>query len=602
MGLELDFTTFVLVCVAMSSGALSVMFALGLCLDREWIAGREWGRVVSLAAFIAQSAVLLASEAHPLVVSAVVFAFTAMSLPRANLKLLVSSTIAAVLSCVNLTGWLVVRSQEGFRDPSAVLVAFSLTLGLLSVLVMGLGTSRHFSPLTRATILMAGRRDVVFMISNLMLACLWLSVKPGARTILLSLGLALSVITIVRASGLKSGQRLLSVTAGVVLVAAVSYAPVQISDESIAPVQTGSVAASPYGVDFDKCASITTDYLGQKDCYSEYFIQKTDSIGVDGTLDLLVKIHQDNVNGRSFLNHCHEVLHDIAKSAAQKYGVEKLFGSWVVTCTGGFAHGVLSEYVHGQSWEKVRREFPTFCDNMTKKVVSAIVAKGKPEPTDTGWIDWNCNHMIGHIAYENNRDNVPETAKLCLSWPVGDTQWRNCGAGMFMEYYLDMTRNLNGVSLPKDANEIHSLCRKLDPDIQEPCYNESGAAVWQYNSGTAAGAFGLCKQLVPAGEMLDACYSGVSRMVTVANGFVPSKMNAACISGSEVDPKARDLCGNEVAGSLVMETDAPDEAMNTCNTVVITEDLHAKCVERVQSVAKQIDGSGLGGSTGAVSE
>jgi hypothetical protein len=239
---------------------------------------------------------------------------------------------------------------------------------------------------------------------------------------------------------------------------------------------------------------------------------------------------------------------------------------------------------------------------MTKKVVSAIVAKGNPAPSDTGWIDWNCNHMIGHIAYENNRNNVPETAKLCLSWPVGDTKWRNCGAGMFMEYYLDMTRNLNGVSLPQDPNEIHSLCRKLDPDIQEPCYNESGAAVWQYNSGTAAGAFALCKKLVPEGEMLDACYSGVSRMVTVANGFVPSRMNAACISGAEVDAKARDLCGNEVAGSLVMETNAPDEAMNTCNTVVLTEELHKKCVERVESVAKQIEGSGLGGGTGAVSE
>ena len=107
-----------------------------------------------------------------------------------------------------------------------------------------------------------------------------------------------------------------------------------------------------------------------------------------------MKVHQDNVNGRSFLNHCHEVLHDIAKSAAKKYGVEELFGSWVVTCTGGFAHGVLSEYVHGQSWDKVKEGFPTFCDNMTKKVVAAIVKKGKPEPSDNGWIDWNCNHMI----------------------------------------------------------------------------------------------------------------------------------------------------------------------------------------------------------------
>jgi hypothetical protein len=51
-----------------------------------------------------------------------------------------------------------------------------------------------------------------------------------------------------------------------------------------------------------------------------------------------------------------------------------------------------------------------------------------------------------------------------------------------------------------------------------------------------------------------------------------------------------------------METNAPEEALNTCATVVVSEELNRKCVERVNSVSSQIDNSGLGGGTGAVSE
>jgi hypothetical protein len=602
MVLELDITTLLLMVPALVVSCLSVLYALGYALDDTWEQGREWSRVVSFGASVATGAVLVRSEMHALVLAAGLLSVAAFLTPRSSSRWRAANAVMSFGGCTSLIGWLVLRTQGGLNDPAVILASVMLSLGCVSLVVLGAGTGAVFTPVVRATLLKIARHNLGVLVAILVVPCLWLAVRPGGQRLLLSVGLVLGSLTVVKVTQLRTGQRVLPMLSIVALVASVSYIPAKAVDREYGGTQLGAVAASPYGEAFDKCALITTDYLGQKDCYSEYFVERTDELGVDGTLDLLVKVHQDNVNGRSFLNHCHEVLHDIAKSAAKKYGVEELFGSWVVTCTGGFAHGVLSEYVHGQSWDKVKEGFPTFCDNMTKKVVAAIVKKGKPEPSDNGWIDWNCNHMIGHIAYENNRDNVPETAKLCLSWPVGDTQWRNCGAGMFMEYYLDMTRNLNGVSLPQDPSDIHALCRQLDPDIQEPCYNESGAAVWQYNSGTAAGAFGLCKKLIPVGEMLEACYSGVSRMVTVANGFVPSKMNAACISGAEVDSVARDLCGNEVAGSLVMETNAPDEALNTCATVVVSEELNKKCVERVNSVSNQINGSGLGGGTGAVSE
>jgi hypothetical protein len=375
-----------------------------------------------------------------------------------------------------------------------------------------------------------------------------------------------------------------------------------IVEPPLATLIPGASAASSYGSDFDKCAQLASQFLKQKDCYSSYFVGQANDLGVDKALALMVDIHKDNAAGRDFRNHCHEVLHDVAKDQAQKLGAEKLFGSWVVSCTGGFAHGVLVAYTHEQTWDRIKTEFPSFCDTITNKVVDALVASGKEKPENTGWIEWNCNHMIGHIAYENSRNDLASGSALCLSFEKDSDKWRNCGAGFFMEYFLDMTRSLNGVTLPASAAEVYAQCAKVDPGIQEPCYSEGGAAMFASANGISLGAFKNCAAYAPIGEMREACYGGVSRLVTVSNGFVPSKMRQGCVEAGAVEAVARDLCGNEIAGALVMETYAPEEAEKTCREVVVDVALLERCLTRVEGVSAQIEGSNLTGGTGAVQE
>ena len=89
-----------------------------------------------------------------------------------------------------------------------------------------------------------------------------------------------------------------------------------------------------------------------------------------------------------------------------------MFQHWRVTCTGGFAHGVLIQHVAEIGWEPVEADLPGFCDDMTSKI-AAVHADKMQSPA---WLQWSCYHMIGHVIYEHYRDNIAEGADLCLEF------------------------------------------------------------------------------------------------------------------------------------------------------------------------------------------
>lgn len=586
----------------------------------QWRWGREKARLVTAAFSMAAFLTSLATGWHYLGV-AVLLLTAAASFSRVDQPESSSVShifyVASAFGSIFLWGaWYSLASSGGLHDPSVVVAGGLLGLGvsLLGALVLSI-SSLPSAARANEELALRSQGHVVLAFCSAITGLSWLGlrssehVKLAGFTVLacgtlyvlsrmsLVKGAQVSLVVLALTFGSLGGFKL--DTAGSGGSGKTGTSIVESPGITLIP---GASAASSYGKDFDKCVELASQFLKQKDCYSSFFIGKADELGVDKALALMVDIHKDNTNGRDFRNHCHEVLHDVAKDQAQKHGAEKLFGSWVISCTGGFAHGVLVAYTHEQTWDRIKTEFPTFCDAITTKVVDALVAAGKEKPENTGWIEWNCNHMIGHIAYENSRDDIAAGSALCLSFEKDSDKWRNCGAGFFMEYFLDMTRHLNGVQFPSSAKELYSQCSKVDPAIQEPCYSEGGAGIFAFSNGVSLDAFKNCAAAVPSGEMRDACYGGVSRLVTVSNGFVPSRMRQGCIEAGAVEAVARDLCGNEIAGALVMETDAPDEADKTCHEVVVDPSLLERCLTRVKGVTAQIEGSNLTGGTGAVQE
>ena len=347
------------------------------------------------------------------------------------------------------------------------------------------------------------------------------------------------------------------------------------------------------------CAAIPqSGYLEQRDCYSKYFIERGGVVGTDKALEELIAVHKNETVGPKFRPHCHEVLHDFAKDRAAKEGVDALLGSYVITCTGGFAHGLLVTYTKEVGWPSIKAELPSFCATLTLKVVDAMVKKGKPRPTDTGWLKWNCDHMLGHLVYENTRDNLNAGAQLCTAWEPKSSERDSCGSGFFMEHLLDVTRNQNGWAPPKQDTDVFKSCDMITGDIKEWCYSESGVSAAMFTSYDYPKAAGLCNTFVPDAYQ-DACYGSLGRIIVVTNGYSPEKSIAACASLAAVEAQAQDDCLEEVAGSMLSETFAADAAKQACDAVLDPKN-KARCDERRIALEKQMSGSGLGGGIGRV--
>lgn len=389
--------------------------------------------------------------------------------------------------------------------------------------------------------------------------------------------------------------------AGVLLVTLLCLGGVESSVDAVpsvqyAPTTTEATSGVP---SLEACAEMPqSEYLEQKDCYSAYFIQRGDAVGTGRTLDEIVALHQDNTLGVKFRPHCHEVLHDFAKDRTLKEGIDAMLGEYRITCTGGFAHGILVSYTKKVGWNAIEKEFPTFCATLTEKVVDAMVAKGKKRPEDTGWLKWNCNHMLGHVAYQNTREDMNRGAQLCAGFADGTSERQNCGAGFFMEHFLDVTRGLNGWKMPTEMAHAFDDCRKIEGAIAKACYSEVGVVVSGLARYDYPAAFAGCKEYVP-GEYQKVCYGSVGRIAVVTVGYAPEKAIEACTSGASVDQLASDACLGEVAGAMLNETFAPEAAKKACEAVK-EESSRKECDERRLSLQSQMEKSGAGGATGAV--
>ena len=340
------------------------------------------------------------------------------------------------------------------------------------------------------------------------------------------------------------------------------------------------------------------EVLPQRDCYVKYFTGRAETVGVEGALDELIALHQDKLLGPAFISQCHETLHGIAYNMTQKIGVDNMLGSYRVTCTGGFAHGILVAYVEKYGWESIRSTLPTYCKTLTAKIAEAMVAKGREAPTDTTWISWNCNHMLGHVIYENTRDDMVKGGLLCTTWPDGSKERDGCGAGFYMEHFLDVSRSLNGWKPPETADDVFRACREADKEMTEHCYNEAGMPASYFTKFNYADTFRLCYD--EAGpEFRHACYQSISRILVVTNKFSATISRDTCLLGTAVEVDAADACLAEVAQAMLSETYAPEAAKLLCDAVVQPEMIFS-CKDRTAKLWAQLSGSNAGGGTGAV--
>jgi len=332
-------------------------------------------------------------------------------------------------------------------------------------------------------------------------------------------------------------------------------------------------------------------------CYEEHFQRVAEIEGLGTALDEVVAWHNDPA-GVAFASHCHEVLHGLGVGAMREADGEdervEVFTNSKVTCTGGFVHGALTEYYDQRGEESTMREYETLCATLIDSVSKRIRA----DSDSTGWLSWNCNHMLGHAIYDASQADLPAGAAKCGVFAEGEDQRLGCEAGFYMEHYLVMGRTAGeGYAKADRIEDVHSLCRAVDQAVARGCWSESGGMVYIHSGREWRAAGDACRNQATNQSFLEACYEGLGRNIAPYAGYEPEQMGEWC---QEIgDSFAVDTCITQVAGSQSMELDRVEAGLALCNTYISDKDRLNRCIQSVQRIDNQIDESGFGGGVGA---
>lgn len=342
----------------------------------------------------------------------------------------------------------------------------------------------------------------------------------------------------------------------------------------------------------------TFDNLKQLECYTQHFERVRTTEGVDTALDELVEWHL-NPEGGPFATHCHETLHRLGVAEMTAAGTEAeridVFTKARITCTGGYVHGALTQYYEGISAEELRAQYRTMCTTLIDSVSAAIGV----DADATGWLSWNCNHMLGHALYTNNPENLVEAAALCADFDDGTDQRLGCEAGFFMEHFLVMGRTpgLSGyTATPTQMMDVHRLCNDVDAAVAQGCWSESGGMVYITAGREWAAAGAACLEYAPNAETLESCYEGLGRNIAPYAGYEPAQMETWC---REIgDQFAVEICAIQIAGSQAMELNRVEAGLAVCASMVRDQDRRERCEEGVNRTGDQLAGSGFEGGVG----
>lgn len=344
-----------------------------------------------------------------------------------------------------------------------------------------------------------------------------------------------------------------------------------------------------------RCGAIFENTM-QLRCYDNHFQEIAEIEGLPKALDDLVEWHRDP-DGGAFSSHCHEVLHGLGVGAMEKAGSEServaVFTNSRVTCTGGYVHGALTKYYEKLGSEYVMENYETLCKTLIDSVSAALGS----DSDSTGWLSWNCNHMLGHAIYNASVSDLPSGAEKCGIFEENSDQRLGCEAGFYMEHYLVMGRTSGeGYAKADTIEQVHALCRAVDEKVARGCWSESGGMVYIHSNREWGRAGESCRAQATKPEFLEACYEGLGRNIAPYAGYEPEQMAVWC--GEIGDGFAKETCIIQVAGSQAMELDKVESGVRMCNDHVVDPERLNRCIQSVQRIDDQIDDSGFGGGIG----
>jgi hypothetical protein len=291
-----------------------------------------------------------------------------------------------------------------------------------------------------------------------------------------------------------------------------------------------------------------------------------EAVRADG-IEVLPKLDKyfDTIPGAN----CHSKMHWVGAHYAKVLHVtaytihQYLPGTFSRNCSGGFAHGVITD---------VMKTVDTPAEAVNARKVCLLEKERLLIAT--------CAHGLGHAFAYATAGDAPKTLALCKQ--LGEQQMGECGSAMFHDRWeID-----NGLLSPKERpadypKEAFVACDEVDPIFMGSCWYRRIQGEAARNENKLETDIPQCLNLEPPNN--SACLTGLSATRTV-NGDKPADVLQSCAGLQQPDFSS---C---IQGIDLRQSPATNISM--CNSV--PDSLQPTCVEWFAFALSYSEGRNLG--------
>ncbi len=237
---------------------------------------------------------------------------------------------------------------------------------------------------------------------------------------------------------------------------------------------------------------------------------------------LRTEIEKDDALSRS----CHSLVHEIGREAYEEYGdVGEAMKYRDEVCNSGYLHGII-ETRFSES-EDVFSEMQTMCDGYR----------------DGGFLNWQCNHGLGHGVMFYTANDLPRSLEMCDR--LGDSfASSNCANGVFMENF-NADQKLHLSKFLKEEDPFYP-CMKQAERHKPDCYAYAPTYFLSLHQDDYAGALKWCRDAEAGFEVV--CAYGVGMQTIKENMNDPKFVESTCTSG---EPEQTAPCIQGMTGLFV---------------------------------------------------
>lgn len=254
-------------------------------------------------------------------------------------------------------------------------------------------------------------------------------------------------------------------------------------------------------------------------------------------------LKQDAASSSEIMSLCHEILHEIGRTAFYQYGSFSAASVYQDSfCNSGYLHGLFEEYF--ATTENVDADMKRLCHDFGTIPFDA----------------WQCRHGVGHGFMYFTGGDLDASLKLCTDTFTEAEEVKHCQNGAYMEVFN--TEVLAEESTFIDPDDIFATCTKRSQG-QNDCYHYIPTYLSNAKGIDYLDMFAVC-DTAPAGHV-DDCKLGIGAEAMKRSMGDTDTVFLMCSELAQL--RNQTICVTGAISMYVNQIGSHEEAESLCPTV-----------------------------------